>query len=118
MIPSAAGSNSCKFERKNGNCLLYRHTVSLVDVIQCKPIKMTTLDGRNLLIAVDQIHSPGSVKVVQGEGLVKYKGEEKGAREAVHGKPEERGDLYIVFDVQFPTKLTVQQKQEIAEILA
>ena len=117
MIPSETGSNSAKFERKNGNCLLYRHTVCLLDVIQCKPVRMTTLCGRNLLIAIDQIQSPGSVKVVQGEGFVKYRGESKGAKDATAGKAEERGDLYIVFDVQFPTKLSVDQKQEINDIL-
>ena len=116
MIPSQSGSNSAKFTRCQEDCLLYKHTTSLVEVIQCKPIKLTTLDGRNILVAIDQIHSPGSVKVVQGEGFVKYKGEE--ARDAVGGKGNERGDLYIIFDVKFPSKLTVQQKQEIAEILA
>ena len=107
MVPSEAGSNSAKFERTNGCCLLYRHKVDLVDVIQCKPVKMTTLSGRNLLIAIDQIQSPGSVKVVQGEGFVKYTGQEKGAKDATAGKAEQRGDLYIVFDVQFPAKLSV-----------
>ena len=105
MIPCVKGANSCKYERKGERDLLYRHEVSLTDVIQCKPIKVTTLDGRKLIIPVDQIHSPGSVKLVQGEG---FKSGDAG---------EQRGDLYICFDVKFPTKLSVQQKQEVAEIL-
>ena len=96
MVPCVKGENSSKYERKGELNLLYRHEVSLVDVIQCKPIKLTTLDGRKLLIPVDQIHSPGSVKLVQGEG---FKGGDAG---------EKKGDLYIYFDVKFPTKLSVQ----------
>lgn len=34
------------YSRKDTNDLIYRHKVSLVDVIQCKPVKITTLDGR------------------------------------------------------------------------
>ena len=96
MVPCVKGENSSKYERKGELNLLYRHEVSLVDVIQCKPIKLTTLDGRKLLVPVDQIHSPGSVKLVQGEG---FKGGDAG---------EKKGDLYIYFDVKFPTKLSVQ----------
>ena len=96
MIPCVKDENSCKYERKGERDLLYKHEVSLVDVIQCKPIRLTTLDGRRLLIPVDQIHSPGSVKLVQGEG---FKCGDSG---------EQKGDLYIYFDVKFPTKLSVQ----------
>ena len=31
---------------------------------------MTTMDGRTLLISIDQIPSPGSVKVIKGEGMI------------------------------------------------
>ena len=34
------------FKRSGDHDLIYKHTVSLVDVIQCKPVKLTTLDGR------------------------------------------------------------------------
>merc|ERR1719253_1787066 len=106
--PGMPGSNSALFTRKKvGNILLYKHKVDLVDVIQCKPVKMTTLDGRNLIIAIDQIQSPGSVKVVEGEGFVRYQEPARGAQRAIAGKADGRGDLYIVFDVQFPSKLSV-----------
>ena len=108
MVAAAPGSNSELFTRKKvGNILLYKHKVDLLDVIQCKPVKMTTLDGRNLIIAIDQIMSPGSVKVVPGEGFVRYQEAARGAQRAISGKEESRGDLYIVFDVQFPSKLSV-----------
>lgn len=61
--------NDDKFSRQGGNDLIYRHKTSLVDVIQCAPVFLTTLDGRRLRIPVDQVMSPNTVKVVSGEGL-------------------------------------------------
>ena len=53
QVASAANTNAANFERKNGDCLVYRHKLSLNDALQCRPVKMTTLDGRTLLIAID-----------------------------------------------------------------
>ena len=53
QVASEAGSNASKFERKNGNCLMYTHKITLNDALQCRPVKMTTLDGRTLLISLD-----------------------------------------------------------------
>jgi DnaJ-class molecular chaperone len=58
------------YRRRENTCdLYYKHKISLVDALQCKPICLTTLDGRNLRIAVDSLMAPGTVKVVQDEGL-------------------------------------------------
>ena len=60
---------------------------------------MTTLDGRTLLIPVDQIPSPGSVKVIKGEGLKCYDDKVVGNEDNV----VQCGDLYVMFDIMFPT---------------
>ena len=73
---------------------------------------MTTLDGRTLLIAMDQIPSPGSVKVIQGEGMVNVDDENMG------DDAETKGDLYILFDVEFPKRLpTASQRDELVAAL-
>ena len=56
---------------------------------------MVTLDGRKLTIAVDQVMSPGTVKCVPSEGLV-Y---DEITRDQTG---QERGTLYVLFDVAFP----------------
>lgn len=53
LVDSAKDSNASLFKRVENNCLLYTHKLTLNDAIQCRPIKMTTLDGRTLLIPVD-----------------------------------------------------------------
>ena len=101
QVASAAGSNASLFERKNGNSLIYRHKLSLNDALQCQPVKMQTLDGRRLLIAVDQIPSPGSVKVIEGEGMITRDDTDVGTQAC----RDIQGDLYILFEVEFPKRL-------------
>jgi len=101
QVASEAGSNASNFERKNGNGLVYRHKLSLNDALQCQPVKMTTMDGRKLLIAIDQIPSPGSVKVIHGEGMVISDDTDVGTQST----RDIRGDLYVCFDVEFPKRL-------------
>jgi DnaJ-class molecular chaperone len=71
----------------------------LLEVIECRPIRMVTLDGRKLTVSVDQVMSPGTVKAVSEEGLQvdEHTKEETGC---------DRGSLFVLFDVQFPKTLT------------
>lgn len=112
---SPEGCNSCLFKRVEGNNLLYRHRLSLNDAIQCAMVKMTTLDGRTLMIPVDAIPSPNSVKCIKGEGLVTYDDNCVGDAEG----SERRGDLYIQFDIEFPKTLPASQadRRELCEAL-
>lgn len=93
----------------------------MVDALQCKPICLTTLDGRSLRIAADSFLSPGTVKVVVNEGFPIYVENPKEIKKdfdllAPKVDKKERGDLLILFDVEFPATLTREQKMEIASI--
>ena len=121
QTPCRPGSNSALFERRANKDLIYTHKCSLIDLIQCKPVQLTTLDNRTLLISLDQVLSPNSVKLVQGEGLpidpeltVNSNEKERVVAASLEGK---KGDLYIKFEVSFPTSLSKEQKDEIAQIL-
>lgn len=77
-------------------------------------MQLTTLDGRKLLIPIDQVMSPNTVKAVVGEGLqidtgVKYEATER-ERMLMARKEGRRGDLYILFDIEFPRQLSKEQK--------
>jgi DnaJ-class molecular chaperone len=87
----------------------------MTEVIQCKPIRLTTLDGMKLNIAVDQIMSPNSCKVVEGAGMPIVNKEGRDADAG--GEATQRGALYILFDVEFPQHLTKAQKEKIESIL-
>jgi len=39
--------------QRNGDDLLYTHNLSLADALDCKSVKILTLDGRHLTIGLD-----------------------------------------------------------------
>lgn len=56
-------------------------------------ILITHLDGRGIKVSSKQgkIIKPGDTIILKGEGMPHYKA------------PDRKGDLYVVFDVEFPT---------------
>ena len=91
--------------KRDGNDLITSTKVTLADAIGGTTVSINTLDGRNLPVGVTDIVSPGYELVVPGEGMPIAK--EKG----------NRGDLKIKFDVQFPTRLTTDQKSALKRVL-
>ncbi|CAH8371812.1 unnamed protein product [Eruca vesicaria subsp. sativa] len=91
--------------KRDGNDLITSTKVTLAEAIGGTTVSINTLDGRNLPVGVTDIVSPGYELVVPGEGMPIAK--EKG----------NRGDLKIKFDVQFPTRLTTDQKSTLKRVL-
>ncbi|KAI7863088.1 hypothetical protein BDF14DRAFT_1847732 [Spinellus fusiger] len=79
------------FERV-GNDLLCSITVSLIEALCGFEKVITHLDGRGIRISqpAGQVINPGMIKRVLHEGMPTYR------------RPDDRGDLYIRFVVEFP----------------
>lgn len=92
------------YERE-GNDLVVKQSISLLDALTGKTLILTTLDGRNLTIPVTDIVRPGYVMVIPDEGMPMSK------------EPTKKGNLKIKFDVKFPPRLTAQQKYEVKRVL-
>ena len=65
--------------------------------------------------------SPNSVKLVEGEGLVfdtgmKFEASER-ERMQMMKNVGKKGDLYIMFDIEFPKVLNKVQKSQIEQLL-
>ncbi|CAN1169150.1 DnaJ homolog subfamily B member 1 [Linum perenne] len=90
--------------KRDGSDLVINHRVTLAEALGGTTVKITTLDGRSLLIPVDDIISPGYEVVVAMEGM------------PIAKEPGNRGDLRIRFDVKFPTKLTTEQRAGIKRV--
>ncbi|KAA8525344.1 hypothetical protein F0562_007238 [Nyssa sinensis] len=86
------------FYKRDGNDLIVNHRVSLAEALGGTTVNLTTLDGRNLSIPVTDIVSPTYELVIAREGM------------PITKEPGNRGDLRIKFEVQFPTRLTQEQK--------
>ncbi|CAI7873218.1 unnamed protein product [Closterium sp. NIES-54] len=85
---------------RDGNDLVYTCKVPLVDALTGYTANITTLDGRKLTFQVNDIIKPGFEKVVGGEGMPT-----KGTK----------GNLRVKFEVQYPSRLTADQKTAIKQ---
>ena len=92
------------YERE-GNDLVVKQSISLLDALTGKTLSLTTLDGRNLTIPVTDIVHPGYVMVIPDEGMPMSK------------EPTKKGNLKIKFDVKFPSRLSAEQKYEVMKVL-
>lgn len=79
--------------QRSGDDLVLRHTISLTEALCGFHMVLKHLDGRELVIRhpPGQVIKPGDLKGIVGEGMPQYK------------SPFERGNLYIKFEVTFPS---------------
>ncbi len=81
------------FER-NGNDLLTHVTITLSEaLLGFSRVILTHLDGRGIKFSSPngKIIKPGDAIVIREEGM------------PVHKRPHEKGNLYMIFDVEMPT---------------
>jgi len=77
---------------RQGDNLLYRKSVKLVEALCGCQFVVEQLDGRKLLIKTEptDMIKPGDLKAVHDEGM------------PIHKRPYDKGTLYIAFEVEFP----------------
>ncbi|CAI5465251.1 unnamed protein product [Closterium sp. Yama58-4] len=92
-----------EFYKREGIDLLCTQKISIADALLDYTLNLTTLDGRQLSIPLNEVIYPGYEKVIPREGMP---GKELG----------KRGNLRIRFDVRFPTKLSAEQKMLLAQV--
>ncbi|XP_039703954.1 dnaJ homolog subfamily B member 13 isoform X2 [Pteropus medius] len=92
------------FRRENDN-LFYVKPIPLGKALTCCTVEVKTLDDRLLNIPINDIVHPKYFKKVPGEGM------------PLPEDPTKKGDLFIFFDIQFPTHLTPQKKQMLRQAL-
>ncbi|XP_018333900.1 dnaJ homolog subfamily A member 2 [Agrilus planipennis] len=89
-----------KFQR-SGNDLHMQQTISLTEALCGFSTVVRQLDGRELLIKQPpgDVIKPGDTKTVPGEGMPQYK------------NPFEKGNLYVTFDITFPSNHFANERQ-------
>ena len=91
--------------------LFYKKKITLQEAIRCTPVKIPLLDGRQILLAIDQVINPKTIKKIEGEGMVTYD------RSDYNNENASRGDLYVSFEIEFPSKISSQHKDRIEALL-
>eukprot|EP00831_Metopus_contortus_P041297 TRINITY_DN3239_c0_g1_i2.p1 TRINITY_DN3239_c0_g1~~TRINITY_DN3239_c0_g1_i2.p1 ORF type:complete len:195 (-),score=60.85 TRINITY_DN3239_c0_g1_i2:35-619(-) len=92
--------------KRNGDDLIYIHKISLINALSALPFEIETLDHRKISVVVDQVLTPQTKQVVLGEGMPVA---------GTEGK--QRGNLFIIFDIEFPTFLSEDKKKQLKELL-
>lgn len=91
--------------RREGTNLVYTAAIPLGRALTGYTVEIHTLDERVLHIPINDIVKPGYKKVVPREGM------------PISTSPEEKGDLVIEFDIEFPQSLTPDRKELIKRAL-
>lgn len=91
--------------RRDGNDLVAKQKISLVDALTGKTLNLKTLDGRDLTIPITNVVKPGHEVVIENEGM------------PVSKDPTKKGNLIIKFDVVFPSRLNAEQKSDLRRVL-
>ncbi|XP_071736472.1 uncharacterized protein [Rutidosis leptorrhynchoides] len=91
--------------KRDGNDLVFTKRITLLDALTGRTIKVTTLDGRNLVIPLTEVIKPGREEVIQNEGM------------PISKEPGKKGNLRIKIDIKFPSKLTGEQKSDLKRVL-
>lgn len=90
---------------RDGNDLIVTKSVTLAEALTGYKVNLTTLDGRNLTIPINNVIYPNYEELVLREGMPLQK------------DPTKKGNLRIKFNIKFPTRLTSEQKVGIRKLL-
>lgn len=91
---------------REGNDLVVTQKISLAEALTGYTVHLTTLDGRSLSIPINNVIHPNYEEVVPMEGM------------PIPKEPSKKGNLRIKFNIQFPRRLTAEQKSGIKQLLA
>ncbi|KAI7995154.1 hypothetical protein LOK49_LG11G01266 [Camellia lanceoleosa] len=80
--------------KRDGNDLVFRKKISLLESLTGKNVRLTAPDGRPLTVPITYIVKPGHEVVIPNEGM------------PISKEPGKKGNLRIKIDVKFPSRLT------------
>lgn len=112
----------CDYKRV-GNDLVFTKKISLLEAISQQPCTLKTLDGRSLTVTADDQVSPQSCKLVRGEGMpipqaLQFNIDPEAPFQIASQQAPQKGDLYVRFDIHFPTQFTLDCKTKLLAALA
>lgn len=96
-------SNGDVFRRGGDIFMLFK--ISLKDALCGFKITVKTIDERHLKLAIADVIAPGYIKTIRNEGL------------PIIGSNNSRGDLHIIFKIDFPKRLSTDFKEELSIVL-
>ena len=93
------------FKRDKDNNLLYTAKISLREALTGTRLEIKTISGKVVGFPINEIVNPKTTKTISGHGLPLPK------------HPGHLGNLIISFDIQFPSYLSNDSKEALAQVL-
>ncbi|KAJ3327025.1 DnaJ- protein scj1 [Kappamyces sp. JEL0680] len=93
------------FERQGALNLVMKHTISLKDALLGFTTTVKHMDGSDITLSRDRVTQNGMISRIVGQGMPK------------HLYPDERGDLFVEYQVAMPASLSEDQKKVLASVL-
>merc|ERR1712070_1044553 len=90
---------------RSGDDLIHHAKIPLVRALTGCTLTLGNLDGREVIVGVNDVISPGYEKVLGGEGMPNYE------------DPSSYGDLIVRYDVEFPTFVDQRQRHLVKSAL-
>ena len=84
-----------------------------MDALRAGPIHFTTIENQQIEISVDEVIGPDSFRVIPGQGMPILNNDPLGPIKRDYG----RGNLILRFDIQFPTNLGEDRKNNLVQLL-
>lgn len=100
----ASSRNDSDFFRDGVN-LIYNCTITLAQAIEGGEIEITNIDGETIKVPLGASIQHGDERRIVGKGLPYFE------------SPKKRGDIIIKFSINFPERLTEEQKRIIENVL-
>ena len=101
--------------KRDGNNLIQTHSISLQDALQATSVHILTLINERVELSIAETITPQTKIKVEGKGMPIYK--DKDYMTMLLSK-QQKGDLYVRFNIIFPKKLTQEQKEELTSLLS
>lgn len=102
-----------KHYKRKGDDLIYIHKLPLYNALCMTPFDMETLDHRIITISADQIINPKYKLPIMNEGMPILQSDPLASLKS----EKEKGTLWVLFDIQFPTYISEDKKLKLKEIL-
>ena len=105
---------------RKGDDIVYTHTLTLVEALQMQPVAINTLDNRKVFVSPTEVVTPQTELVVEGEGMPKAVSGDIVADTTTQTLPQAqqpRGNLIVRFNVVFPKRIMMENRQEIIAAL-
>jgi len=84
--------------KRDGDDLIHCASIPLVRALTGCTLPLATLDGREVIVGVNDVISPGFEKVLSGEGMPSFE------------EPDKKGDLIVKYSIEFPRSLDEKQR--------